>query len=462
MIWHVLWWRKMSHEREFTEGKIYSPLLRFMLPLLLANFLQALYSAGDMLIIGLFGTTGDVSAVSTGSGIVDMVRTIIAGLSIGTTVLLGQQLGKEKTEDAGRVVGTSIWSFGILGLLLTILLFIPATCWAQLMQAPEEAFHSTVLYIRICAAGTVFVAWYNVLGAIFRGVGDSKTPLIIVSVSFILNFIADIILVGYFRLGAGGSAITNVFAQALSVGLGARIINRRHLPFPFHRTMIRKEAGHLSNIFKVGLPMALQDLLVSLSFLVIIAIINDLGVTASAGAGVAEKVCAFIMIVPGSFSQALSAYVAQNIGARKPQRAIRGMIYAILTSIAAGFMMFLLAWFRGDLLIDLFVSGKPDVVAAGWDYLRAYAVDCLLTPFVFCLHGFFIGAGHTRFVALEGLFCAFGVRIPVSWLMSRRLPVSMFHVGLGIPCSSIVGITVDLLYLHRCLRHPDSLKPLDD
>ena len=146
----------MSQEREFTQGKIYGPLLRFMLPLLFANFLQALYSAGDMLIIGLFGSTSDVSAVSTGSGIVDMIRTIIAGLSIGTTVLLGQQLGNEKTEEAGSVVGTSVWSFGILGLLLTVLLFAPAPYWAHLMQAPAEAFRSTVLYIRICAAGTVF------------------------------------------------------------------------------------------------------------------------------------------------------------------------------------------------------------------------------------------------------------------------------------------------------------------
>ena len=357
----------MSQKQTFTEGKIYGPLVRFMLPLLFANFLQALYSAGDMLIIGLFGTTGDVSAVSTGSGIVDMVRTILAGLSIGITVLLGQKLGKGKPEEAGNVVGTGVWSFGILGLALTVLLLIPAPLWSRLMQAPEEAFRSTVLYIRICAAGTLFVAWYNVLGAIFRGVGDSKTPLIIVSVSFVLNFLADIILVGHFKLGAGGSAITNVFAQALSVLMGVLIIRRRHLPFPFRTEMIRKESEHLRIIFKVGLPMALQDLLVSLSFLVIIAIINDLGVAASAGAGVAEKVCAFIMIVPGSFSQALSAYVAHNIGAGKPDRALRSLVYAILTSVVFGAAMFFLAFFHGDLLIGLFVSGKPEVTAAGAD-----------------------------------------------------------------------------------------------
>ncbi len=452
----------MSQKQSFTDGKIFGPLVRFMLPLLFANFLQALYSAGDMLIIGLFGTTGDVSAVSTGSGIVDLVRTVIAGLSIGVTVLLGQQLGKEKPDEAGHVIGTGVWSFTILGMGLTLLLFIPAPLWSRFMQAPEEAFRSTVLYIRICAVGTVFVAWYNVLGSVFRGVGDSKTPLIIVSVSFVLNFLADIVLVGHFRLGAGGSAITNVFAQALSVAMGVGIMRRHQLPFRFRREMIRKVPEHLRNIIKVGFPMALQELLVSLSFLVIIAIINDLGVIASAGAGVAEKVCAFIMIVPGSFSQAISVYVAHNIGARKPERALRSLVYAILTSFAAGILMFTLSYFRGDLLIGLFVSGKPEVTEAGADYLRAYAIDCLLTPFLFCLHGFFIGVGHTRFVLWEGLLCAFGVRIPVSWLMSRRTPVSMFNVGLGIPCSTVIGITADLIYLRRCLKHPESMKPLED
>ncbi len=452
----------MNQKHKFTEGKIYIPLVRFMLPLLFANFLQALYSAGDMFIIGLYGTTGDVSAVSTGSGIVDMVRMLIAGLSIGTTVLLGQQLGKQHEEEAGQVVGTSVWLFGLMGIVLTFVLFIPAPFWARLMQAPEEAFHSTVLYIRICAIGTIFVALYNVLGSIFRGVGDSKTPLIIVSVSFVLNFAADFVLVGHFKLGAGGSAITNVFAQALSVGLGLWVMKRNRLPFTFRKDMIRRESAHLKNIFKVGTPMALQDLLVSLSFLVIIAIINELGVVASAGAGVAEKVCAFIMIVPGSFSQALSAYVAHNIGAQKPERAIRALVYAILTSIVAGITMFFFTYYHGDLLIGLFVSGKPEVVAAGWDYIRAYAIDCLLTPFLFCVHGFFTGIGHTKFVMWEGLLGAFCVRIPVSWMMSRQKPVSMFKVGLGIPCSTAVQLIADIIYFRYCMKHPESMKPLDE
>lgn len=452
----------MSQKQSFTEGKIYGPLFRFMMPLLFANFLQALYSAGDMLIIGLFGMTADISAVSTGSGVIDTVRTFLSAFSIGTTVLLGQKLGQKRSEDAGRVIGTSIWLFSIFGMILTAILYILSPFWADIMQAPVEAFGSTVRYIRICAVGTIFVALYNVLGSIFRGCGDSKTPLIIVSVSFVLNFIADIILVGHFKLGAGGSAITNVFAQALSVCLGVWIMKRNRLPFPFHLNMIRREAAYLKNITKVGIPMALQDILVSVSFLVITAIVNGLGVTASAGAGVAEKVCAFIMIVPGSFSQALSAYVAHNIGAKKPHRAMRGMVYAMLTSFAMGILMFWLSFWHGDLLVGLFVTEKPDVIFAGADYLRAYAVDCLLTAFLFCFHGFFIGVGHTRFVMWEGIIGAFLVRIPVSYLMSRMEPVSLFHVALATPCASAVQIIIDLFYFRYCLAHPETMKPIEE
>ena len=452
----------MPQKKSFTEGKIYGPLLRFMIPLLFANFLQALYSAGDMLIIGLFGTTGDVSAVATGAGIIDTVRMLLSAFSIGTTVLLGQQLGRDRAEEGGQVVGTSIWFFSLLALGLTAAVFLPAGFWASVMQAPPEALDSTILYIRICAAGTIFVALYNVLGSIFRGLGDSRTPLIIVSVSFVLNLIADIILVGHFRLGAGGSAITNVFAQALSVLLGVLIMKRKMLPFSFRREMIGCDRNHLRNLVKVGLPMAMQDVLVSVSFLVITAIVNSLGVTASAGAGVAEKVCSFIMIVPGSFSQALSAYTAHNIGASRPERAVRGMVYAMLTSFAMGIAMFFLAFFHGDLLVGLFVHGKPDVIFAGADYLKAYAVDCLLTAFLFCFHGFFIGAGHTRFVMWEGLLGAFGVRIPVSYLMSRITPVSLFHVALATPCASAIQIAADLIWFRYCLRHPESMKPLED
>ena len=452
----------MTQKDTFVEGKIFRPLFRFMVPLLFANFLQALYSAGDMFIIGIFGTTGDVSAVSTGTGIVDLVRMFLAATSTGVTVLLGQQLGQQKTEGAGRVIGAGAWLFGMAGLLFTLVLFLPAPLWANVMQAPEEAFNSTVLYIRICALGTVFVALYNVLGSIFRGLGDSTTPMIIAAVSFVLNFLADCVLVGHFKLGAGGSAMTNVFAQALSVVLGVLVIKKKGLPFPFRRKMIRWDKPCAAAITKVGIPLGGQDVLVSISFLAITAIINSLGLVYSAGAGVAEKAVAFILLIPSSFSQAVSTFVAHNIGARKVERAVKGMRYGMIFSLVCGLIIGAFAFFRGDLLVSVFVKDKPDVLAAATDYLKAYAFDCILTAILFCFHGFFIGVGHTKFVAIEGICGAVLIRIPVSFLMSKITPVSLFYVALAVPCSSVVQNIACVFYYKHIMKHPEELKPMGE
>ncbi len=452
----------MSQKDSFVTGGIFRPLFRFMVPLLFANFLQALYSAGDMFIIGIFGTTGDVSAVSTGTGVVDLVRMFLSACSTGITVLLGQQLGQRKADGAGRVVGAGAWLFGLVGLVFTLILFIPAPLMANVMQAPAEAFDSTVLYIRICALGTVFVALYNVLCAVFRGLGDSTTPMIIAAVSFVLNFLADCVLVGHFKLGAGGSAMTNVFAQALSVFLGVLVIKKKGLPFPFKRDMIRWNKPCAAAITKVGIPLGGQDVLVSISFLAITAIINSLGLVYSAGAGVAEKAVAFILLIPSSFSQAVSTFVAHNIGARKVERAVKGMRYGMIFSFVCGVFIGALSFFRGDLLVGFFVSGKPDVLAAGTDYLKAYAFDCILTAILFCFHGFFIGVGRTKFVALEGVAGAFLIRIPLSFLLSRIQPVSLFYVALAVPCSSVFQNIACFIYYRCIMKHPEELKPMGD
>lgn len=443
----------MTQQKLFTEGKIYSPLIRFTLPLLGTLFLQALYSAGDMLIIGLFGTTADVSAVSTGTGIIDLIRVLLSAFSIGTTVMLGQLIGANKQEAAGQVVGTSVWLFLILGTAFTLLLYLPAAFWAELLRAPTEAFDKTVLYTQICALGTIFVAIYNVQCSIFRGLGDSKTPLIIVSSTFLLNFIGDIFLVGYLRMGAGGSALTNVLAQALSVLLAIVVIRKQHLPFHFNRSMIRRDKAVLTELMNIGLPMALQDLLVTISFLVITGITNALGLIPSAGVGVAEKICMFVMLVPSAFGQAMSAFVAQNIGAQRPDRARKAMLYGMLTSLAAGFLIGYVSFFHGSYLASIFAKGKPEVIAAAADYLRAYAIDCLLTSFLFCFTGYFTGLGMTKFVMVEGIIGAFGVRIPVSFIMSRILPVSLFRVGLATPCSTILQIALCVWYYRRIRRN---------
>ena len=429
----------MKKQHDFTQGPILPALLKFALPVLLALLLQAMYGAVDLQVVGRFGTAADISAVSTGSQIMQTITVVITGLAMGVTVLLGQKIGEGKPEEGGRAVGGGICLFSVVTLIVTVTMLLMAPRMSALMQAPADAFADTVVYVRICSAGAVFIVAYNILGSIFRGLGDSQMPLITVSIACVFNIAGDLLMVGGLGMGVAGAAIATVFAQAVSVLLSLLIIRRRQLPFTLTKQDIRFEKSVIRQILKLGIPAAFQDLLVSLSFLAIIAIANAMGTIASAGVGVAEKLCAFVMLVPSAYMQSMSAFVAQNVGAGREDRSQKALLCGIVSSLAAGLVMGWAAFFHGDLLAGLFAEDTA-VIAAAWEYLKAYAIDCLLTSFLFCFVGYFNGHGQTVFVMVQGFVGALGVRMPVAFLMSRMSPGSLFHLGLSTPASTVVQI----------------------
>lgn len=429
----------MRQTQNFTEGKIFAPLIRFVGPVLLALLLQTMYGAIDLMVVGQFGTSADVSAVSTGSMVMHTVTVVITGLAMGLTVLVGRKIGEGLREDAGNIVGSGIWLFGVLAVVLSVLMVFAAPSMAKLMQAPVEALDKTISYITICSAGAIFIVAYNLVGSIFRGIGDSVMPLVTVAIACVLNIIGDLVFVALFHMGTAGAAIATVFAQAVSVALSLLLIRRREMPFSLKARAIRPSGKLIRQILILGIPIALQDLLVSISFLAITAIVNSLGLIASAGVGVAEKLCGFVMLVPSAYMQAMSAFVAQNMGAGKPQRAQKALLCGIASSLVVGAVMGYLSFFRGDLLAGLFAKDAA-VISAAAEYLKAYAIDCLLTSFLFCFIGYFNGTGNTIFVMLQGIIGSFGVRLPVSWIVCRQAGANLFHIGLATPASSLVQI----------------------
>lgn len=436
----------MSKVQNFTEGKIFSPLIRFAIPVLLALFLQATYGAVDLLIVGQFG--GDnadvfVSAVSTGSQIMMTLTIVITGLAMGLTVYVGERIGAGERKEAGKIIGSGISLFAIISLIVTVVMVLSSSSLTKIMHAPAEAFEDTVLYVTICSAGTLFIVAYNLVGSIFRGIGDSKIPLLTVAIACVLNILCDFILVAVFNMGAIGAAIATVFAQAMSVALSLLIIRKRKLPFDFSRKYIRPDTKHIKSILRLGTPIALQDLLVSISFLVILAIVNSLGLNESAGIGVAEKVCAFIMLIPSAFMQAMSAFVAQNMGAAKYDRAKKALWCGIISSLTVGIIVGYFSFFHGDILAAIFTKDAL-IIAPATEYLKAYAIDCVFTSFLFCFMGYFNGCGNTTFVMIQGIIGGICVRLPVSWIMSKIIPVSLFKIGLATPIASFVQILLCL------------------
>ena len=438
----------MDSRQSFTEGPIISKLVRFALPVLGALILQAMYGAVDLMVVGQFAEKADVSAVSTGSQLMMGLTSIITGLSMGSTVLLGQTLGAGRREDAGRVVGGAICLFAAVALTISLVVTALAGPLCHMLNAPEEAFSQTVGYVTVCALGMLFIAGYNVLSALFRGMGDSRTPFMAVGFACVFNILGDVALVAGLRLGSVGAALATVLSQGLSVLICLPIIHRRGLPFAFGRRHIGFHRDVIADTVRLGAPLAMQDLLVSVSFLGIVSIVNSLGVVVSAGVGVAEKLCSFVLLIPSAFSQSLSAFVAQNTGANRDDRSRRALVGGMLISFSMGLVIGSFAFFRGDLLAGLFAR-DPEVIAAAAEYLKAYAIDTLLVSFFFCLNGYFSGMGETRFVMIQGLISAFCVRLPFSYIMSRIQPVSLFRIGLAIPLSSLTQIAMCLWWFRH-------------
>ena len=435
----------MERKNSFTEGPILAPLLKFTVPIMLALLLQSMYGAVDLMIVGQFaGDAGSVSAVSTGSTMMNLPMMLVFGLTMGSTVLIGRRIGEEDYDGAGEIVGVSIALFALVAVGITALMLALRHPFAKIMQVPPEAYDATIDYVTICACGTIFIVGYNVISGVFRGLGNSTLPLVFVAIACVVNIFGDLLLVAVFHMGAAGAALATVAAQAVSVALSLVIIRRTKLPFRFQKRYVRLERDSMSLILKLGSPIALQDTLTNVSFLVVNALINSMGVVTSAGYGIAQRVTGFLLI-PSSFGSSMSAFVAQNMGARKPHRARRAMLYGMGTALCIGTVMFVLSFFFGDMLSMAF-NRDPEIVRASAQYLKGFSFDCLMVSVLFCFIGYFNGCGKTVFVMAQGLVGALLVRMPFAIWMSLRPNPTLFSIGLATPLASLTSIIMCVIY----------------
>ena len=438
----------MNNKQNFTEGSIFGKMIYFMFPILGALILQAMYGAVDMMIVGKFGTTAGISGVSTGSSIMSTFTFVLCALATGVTILIGRYLGEKKNERIGEVLGNAVAFFAALAVLLTVVLIVFAEPIAVLMQAPEEAMETTVQYIRICGAGFIFIVFYNLLSSIFRGLGNSNLPLLFVAIACVVNIIGDLILVAVFHLYVVGAAIATVLAQAVSVVLSLFIIRKQELPFTFRLKYIRF-GKEIKNFWSVGAPLALQELLTNITFLALCAFINRLGLEASSGYGVAQKIQSFIMLIPSSLMQCMASFVAQNVGAGKEDRAKKGMLYGMSLGAGIGVFIGLFIFFKGDLVSSIF-SNDPAVIARSFEYLRGFAPEAVVTCIMFSFMGYFNGHSKSMFVMIQGLAQSFLVRLPISYIMSIQPNASLTYIGLAAPAATVFGIVLCLIYYQKC------------
>ena len=433
-----------SDKNNFTEGSILKKLSLFMLPVLGALILQAAYGAVDLLVVGRFGSTAGLSAVSTGSQLMNLVTFMVTQLAMGATVLIARYLGEKKPERIGAVLGGATVVFAILAAVLFVLLVFFAHPIAVLMQAPSEALGLTTRYVRICGTGIFFIVAYNMLAAIFRGLGDSKSPLLFVLVACLINIAGDLLFVAGFKMDAAGAAIATVMAQAVSVVLAIVILLKKDLPFTLKKSDFRLNP-QCRKFLQVGLPLALQEVLTQASFLALCAFVNRLGLTASSGYGVASKIVSFAMLIPSALMQSMASFVAQNVGASKPKRAKQAMFTGMGIGLVFGCAVFALVMLKGDVLAGIF-STDAEVVQKGFEYLKGFAPETILTAILFSMLGYFNGNNKTVFVMIQGLVQTLLVRLPMSYLMSIQPNASLTKIGLAAPVSTLVGVLLNTAF----------------
>lgn len=439
-----------NSKSDFTQGSIIKKLIAFMIPVLGALILQAAYGAVDLLVVGRFGTTSGLSAVSTGSQVLNLVTFVVVQFAMGITVLIARYLGEKNTEQIGAIIGGATIVFTIISIGLFILMVGFAHPISVLMQAPEEAVTLTSRYVRICGGGIFFIVAYNLLSAIFRGLGDSKSPLLFVLVACIVNVIGDLVLVAGLGMDAAGAAVATVVAQALSVVFAVILLIKKKLPFQIQKSDFRLNS-QCRKFLKIGLPLALQEFLTQLSFLALCAFVNRLGLKASSGYGVACKIVNFAMLVPSALMQSMAAFVSQNIGAGKTKRAKHAMFTGIGVGLVVGCMVFALILLKGDLLTSCF-SSDAEVIQNGYDYLKGFALETIVTAILFSMVGYFNGNNKTVWVMIQGLVQTLLVRLPLAYFMSIQENASLTKIGLAAPVSTIVGIVLNIvfyLYLSR-------------
>ena len=446
----------MGQSNDLTKGSLVQTVIRFSVPFLLANLIQAFYGAADLMVVGRYCGPEAVSAVSTGTQVTQIVTSIITGLTLGSTVLVGNYAGQKRMEQIKETIGTSFCLFGIVGLVLSVLMWAFAPQILTALKTPEEAFLLALSYVQVCACGVVFICGYNAISAVLRGCGDSKSPLLFVAVAGAMNIAGDVVLVKYFHMGVRGTALATIFSQGFSMVCAMVYLNRRDFVFSFRLENFRIHKKRALELAKIGVPVSLQECMVRLSFLYLTSVTNALGVAASSAVGIASKYDVFAMLPATSIASALASIVAQNHGAKQYGRMNRALWIGILSAAPFSLAFFLWAQISPQSMIGLF-SQDEAVIAAGIPFFRTCSFDYLAVLFVFAMNGYLNGWGKTMFTMISCCSGAVLLRMPLIWLVVRYMPENLGMIGAVAPAVSGFMAVYTAFYVIKMMRKQEGI-----
>lgn len=428
-------------EKNLTTGNIFKTILYFALPYLLSYFMQTLYGMADLYITGKYNGVSSITAVSNGSQIMHMITVVIIGLAMGTTVMTGKSIGGKNKRQASEVIGNTITLFTIFAVVITVVLLLFVNPIVSLIGTPKEAVNETVGYLVICFMGIPFVTAYNIISSIFRGLGDSKSPMYFIGIACVLNIALDYLFIGFLDMGVNGAALGTTLSQMISVVIALVVIKRYNMGIELHKHDLLLKKGVLGNILKIGIPVAVQDGFIQVSFIVITAIVNKRGLNDAAAVGIVEKLISILFIVPSSMLATVSALSAQNIGAGKHKRAVKVLKYSTLITVIYGLTVTLIISLNLKTVIGLFTKDMA-VIVPGAQYLRSYVWDCIFAGVHFSFSGYFAACGKSYIGFLHNIIAIICVRIPGSYMASKCFSSTLLPMGMAAPAGSLLSVII--------------------
>ncbi len=442
-------------QNDLTQGGIFRSLIRFSVPYLISSFLQTFYGLADLFVTGCYNGADVITAVSVGSQVTHMLTVVIVGLAMGSTVLISSAVGAKDERRAARGIGNTVLLFVLFSIIATVCLVLCVNPILSAVDTPAESFSQARQYLLLCFAGVPFITAYNVLSSIFRGLGDSRSPMYFVAAAGVLNIFLDFLFIGPLGMKAAGAALATVLAQAISVLLALFTLCRRSMGVNLSRQDFVPDRTALSSILRVGVPVAFQDGFIQVSFLVITAIANGRGVDTAAAVGIVEKVISFLFLVPSSMLSAISVMAAQNLGAGQRGRAKSTLYCGMAVSVVFGIIVSIVCQFAAEPIVELFADGEPEVIRLGGEYLRSYVFDCIFAGIHFCFSGYFCACGKSFYSFAHNLASVLLVRIPGAYLATLWFPDTLYPMGFAPPAGSLLSALICTAIFLRMRAHAD-------
>lgn len=427
--------------KNLTEGSIMGNIASFAIPYMAAYFLQILYGLADLFIVGQYCDVDSTTAVSNAAQVMYMLTVVVIGLAMGTTVRIGRAVGAKDERQVSRIIGSTFVFFLTLSIVLCIVLFLLRSQIVLLINTPVEAISEATDYLTITFIGIPFIVCYNIIASIFRGMGDSRTPMYLIGLTCVENILLDYLFIGYFDMGAMGAAMGTTISQMCSVIISVLVVRKHRSIMNVSRKDFRWDGKTISEMLKIGVPVALQDGFIQVAFLTITVIANSRGLYDAAAVGIVEKSIGLIFIIPSAMLSTVSTISAQNIGAKKMDRAKKTLKYALLVTMTYGIVIGIVLQFVPEPLVRLFTNNEQ-VIHAGGEYLRGYAWDATMAGMHFCFSGFFTALGLSIISFSHNVASIVLVRIPLSYWTCITFPTTLYPMGLAIPAGSLLSVII--------------------